>query len=96
VEWQKDVSYHSTLSEVGVYSIYIGIGSYYARHEEQKDIYDGWMALGASGGFIYFSVILHTIIMIIVGVRLENDSAFLQGPDSDDISNASKPILQQS
>jgi len=43
------------------------------------DIYNGWMTVGDIGGIAFFGVILHTIVMIIVGLFLANSSTFLGG-----------------
>jgi len=75
--WSKKLVYHSTVSINGVYNIEVGIDSLRVRLVEERNSYDSWLALGASGGFAYFMVILHIIVMIVVGVVLNNDSKFL-------------------
>lgn len=79
-EWGRDLLYHSTESTVfGQYNIATILGTFRVAHLEQQDSYNGWMALGGIGGFAYFLIILHTIIMIAVGIVFTNDSKFLLG-----------------
>jgi hypothetical protein len=53
------------------------IESFGVEHYEQRSVYNGWMAMGDVGGFAFFLLILHTIVMLGVGVFLANDSRFL-------------------
>lgn len=76
-EWGRNLVYHSTVSSSNTYHIQTIIGSFRVLHVEQQDSYNGWMALGGIGGFAYFLLILHTIIMMAVGVIFTNDSKFL-------------------
>lgn len=49
------------------------------RHIVEYDSYNGWMALGDIGGFAFFMMILHTMVMMCIGVCFNNDSQFLGG-----------------
>jgi len=79
--WQKNLVYHSTEWQQGFYNISVIIGSFFVRHFEPMDIYNGWMTVGDIGGIAFFGVILHTIVMIIVGLFLSNSSSFLNGEE---------------
>jgi len=79
--WSKDLLYHSTLVTPGQYNTVIIIGSYYVWHIEQANLYSGMMSTGEVGGFAFFTVILHSIVMLIVGMCMENNSSFLTGKE---------------
>jgi len=76
-EWRKQLVYHSTESVNGYYNVEIILNSFRVRYLEQRSAYDGWMALGGSGGFAYFMLMLHVLVMCVVGVAMNNDSRFL-------------------
>jgi len=78
-EWRKDLTYHSTLSVPGQYHVDIVLHSFIVHHAEQANRYNGWMALGGSGGFIYFMVVIHIMVMMGGGILLNNESKFLAG-----------------
>jgi len=78
-EWKKVLEYHSTTHIKGQYNVQIILNSFNVHHAEQQSAYDGWMALGGSGGFAYFMVVIHVIVMMLVGIALNNDTKFL-GP----------------
>jgi len=77
--WNKDLVYHSSEANPGFYQISVILNNFRVDHIEQVDGYNGWMALGGIGGFAFFMLILHTLIMIVVGIFLTNDSKFLRG-----------------
>jgi len=79
--WEKDLVYHSTQSMPNFYNVSVIIGSFFVRHFEPMDIYNGWMTVGDIGGLGFFGVILHTIVMIIVGLFLSNSSTFLNAEE---------------
>jgi len=80
-EWHRSLLYHSTAYSPGVYNITVIIGSYAVEHWEQVDSYTGWMSAGDIGGFGFFLVIIHSIIMMIVGVFFKNNAVFLGGKE---------------
>jgi len=49
---------------------------------EEADLFNGWMGLGAIGGFFFFLWFLHAFIMGIIGCFLPNTSKFLGGAAS--------------
>jgi hypothetical protein len=77
--WRRRVHYESTVKVNGQYYVSTAIETFGVGHFEQKDIYNGWMAMGDVGGFAFFLLILHTIVMLGLGVFLANDSKFLLG-----------------
>jgi len=77
--WDKSLLYHTTIFTPGQYDIVLVIGSFNVWHIEQTDIYSGMMSTGEVGGFAFFTLILHTLVMIIVGMCLDNNSTFLKG-----------------
>eukprot|EP01119_Soliformovum_irregulare_P003964 TRINITY_DN14992_c0_g1_i1.p1 TRINITY_DN14992_c0_g1~~TRINITY_DN14992_c0_g1_i1.p1 ORF type:complete len:276 (+),score=33.38 TRINITY_DN14992_c0_g1_i1:31-858(+) len=70
---------HSTISMPGVYTVSVAIDSFAVRNVMRYSGYNGWMSLGNTGGFAFFLVIMHTIVMMGVSVCLNNDSKFLRG-----------------
>jgi len=85
IDWQKKVVHHSTVHEIGYYRVSTFIQTFRVAHFEQQVSYNGWMAMGGFGGFAFFLLILHTMVMIIAGFVLTNDSKFLHrsGGDSE-------------
>jgi len=92
-EWEKELVYHSVDSNNGDYRVSVVLRSFIVHHHEQKSKYDGWMAIGGSGGFAYFMTILQVIVMLFVGIVLNNDSKFLAS--TRDISPAYEPVSDQ-
>jgi len=80
--WHRDLVYHSTATTLGHYSITTMISSFRVEHFEVADTYNGWMAVGDIGGFVFWMVVLHTFAMIMVGLAFPNDSGFLQNKTS--------------
>jgi len=78
-EWERELVYHSTASIIGVYRISVILNRFFITHADQGDSYDGWMAMGDIGGFGYFLLIIHTIVMMTAGICLNNNSRFLIG-----------------
>jgi len=75
--WEKSYVYHSTASTGGEYYVSTSLAGFRVEHLEQTNSYNGWMAVGGIGGFAFFMVVLHTIVMILVGFALPNESKFL-------------------
>jgi len=88
--WEKSQIYHSTAITPGYYVVRTMISSFRINHYEQTNSYNGWMAVGGIGGFAFWMVILHTIVMAVVGFILPNESRFLNG---DHHGAEHKPIL---
>jgi len=79
--FRKQLVYHSSKYMPGSYVISIVINSFHVMHLEQSDSYNGWQAVADIGGFAYFLLIIHTILMMIVGIFLQNNSSWLLGRD---------------
>jgi len=79
VIWNKKLDYHSSNFTQGHYRIAVVLGSFRVAHFFFQNAYNGWMGLADVGGFAFFSIILHTIVMMFVGICMDNDSRFLRG-----------------
>jgi len=79
--WKKDLIYHSTASSLNYYNMTTMLGSFFVRHLEPMDTYNGWMTVGDIGGVAFFMVVLHTAVMIIIGLFMSNSSSFLTGEE---------------
>jgi len=88
-EWDRNLLYHSTVAIPGQYNISIIIGSYNIWHIDQTDIYNGMMAMGDIGGFAFFLLIIHSLIMLFVGLGCVNNSTFLKKSTSTNSHNQS-------
>jgi len=80
--WNKRLEYTTTVSNPGQYNITTVIGSFGVPHFYEQNPYTGWMGVADVGGFAFFTIILHTIMMMAVGLCLDNNSRFLKGEDS--------------
>jgi hypothetical protein len=93
--WRMRLQYHSSVSLQGYYVITTLIDTFGVEHWVQRDAYNGWMATGDIGGFAFFLLILHSIVMIGVGIFLNNDAKFLRGaPEGSSAEHA--PIISRS
>jgi len=77
--WKKDLVYHSDITTPNFYNMTTLIGSFFVQHLERMDIYNGWMTVGDIGGIAFFMVVIHTIVMIFIGLFMHNSSSFLNG-----------------
>jgi len=77
IAWRRNLLYHSTVSVPGVYNTATIIGSFLVNHFVPYDSYNGWMSIGQIGGFAFFLVILHSSVMILMGIFMTNDSKLL-------------------
>lgn len=85
--WTPDVSYFTPdISSVvngdhreTTFRVVVGIRNFFVQHTQEVDTFNGWQSVGSIGGFIFFLVILHNILMFLVGFCLANDSKFLGG-----------------
>jgi len=75
--WGRDLLYHSNAPVNNLYNVSAIMGSFLVRHFQPRDTYNGWMTVGDIGGVAFFCVILHTIVMIILGLFMKNSSSFL-------------------
>jgi len=86
VDWGRKVVYLSNsrtnTTEYLIYDIITVIPSFRVNHVELRDPEIGWMAAGEVGGFAFLGVIIHTIVMMLFGICLDNDSRFLRSGSS--------------
>jgi len=75
--WDRVLEYHETQSIPGRYRIQTVIDAFFVEHIDYGTHDNGWRALGSIGGFAFFTYILHTIVLSIVGLCINNDSHFL-------------------
>jgi len=75
--WEKSLLYHSSVKTPGFFVVRVIIGSFRVDHWQQADNFNGWRALDTIGGFSFWMVILHTIVMVIFGIIFANNSKFL-------------------
>jgi hypothetical protein len=92
--WRRRIHYQSTEADPGYYYVSTIIESFGVEHYEQKDFYDGWQAMGDVGGFAFFLLILHSIVMLGVGVFLANDSKFLAGGHVEGTAAEHAPLVR--
>lgn len=79
--WGRQLVYHSTVSLPGTFQVSILMDHFDVFHWVESDSYTGWMAVGDIGGFAFFLVILHTFVMWIVALFIENNSRYLRQGD---------------
>jgi len=78
VSWSSKLLYHSSQSQVGTYWVSAVIDNFIVYHSELTQRSSGWVTTAEIGGFGYFLLILHTLVMIGVGIHFVNDSTFLK------------------
>jgi len=84
IQWSRSLVYHTSDYKAGWYGITTIIGSFYVTHLEPTDVYDGWKSVSDFGGFMFALVVIHTMIMLFVGIVFENNSSLLKGSSHDD------------
>jgi len=77
IVWGRQLLYHSSVFTTDNWTIDIKMDHFHVAHYEENDYYTGWMAFGDIGGVAFFLVILHTIVMAVVGLCMDNNSKFL-------------------
>jgi len=80
--WERTLLYHSTNASPNFYNVSTIIGTFRVNHIELKDPSIGWVGAANVGGFAFFVILIHTIVMSLFGICLDNDSKFLRGNDS--------------
>lgn len=76
--WTSQTQYQSTIGFPNSYNVAVVINRYYVNYIEQYEFYNGLMSASDLGGFAFFLSLLVTVVMIIVGFVLDNDSHFLK------------------
>jgi len=77
--WEKSSLVHNSQFTRGSYYVETIIETFRVEHREQRGFYTGYMAIGGIGGFAFWMLILHTIVMILVGFCFSKESKFLAG-----------------
>jgi len=75
--WGRQLVYHSSVYTNTTFQISILMDTFNVFHWVEADWYNGWMAVGDIGGFAFFLLIIHTIIMWFVAICFENNSRWL-------------------
>jgi hypothetical protein len=75
--WSTQVDYRTSTATKYVYVAILRIESFLVFNYEKTDWYTGWMAAADIGGFAFFLVILHFIVMTFLNIFMENNSKFL-------------------
>jgi len=75
--WERTLVYHTTVEHKGHYNFTTFIETFMVEHLDMVDMYNGWIALGEVGGFAFFMIVLHVIVMLLVGFIFDNNSKFL-------------------
>jgi len=77
VFWDRVLEYHETQAYAGRYRIQTVIDAFFVDHIDYGTHEEGWKTVSFIGGFAFFTYILHTIFLGIIGLVLNNDSTFL-------------------
>jgi len=88
--WGRQLIYHSSAHSNTTFQIDIRMDTFSVFHWVEQDNYTGWMAVGDVGGFAFFLLILHTMVMWIVAIFIENNSRWL----SSDLDRSAAPEYQ--
>jgi len=84
--WDRNLVYHSTVHDFGLYSVWIQIQGNGVFHFDTMSMYNPWRAVGDIGGFAYFVFLAHIAAMIIIGLCMANNSSFLNQTNASGIS----------
>jgi len=87
--WERTLVYHTTVENKGRYDFSTFIETFMVEHMDMVDMYNGWIALGEVGGFAFFMVVLHVMVMLLVGFIFDNNSKFLSTSQGSGPENAS-------
>jgi len=80
-DWGARLQYFSSNSTAGFFHVRVQVMGFGVFTFRLENVYDGWKAVGGIGGFFWFMVFCHTIVMIVVGFFLSNkESLFLNPP----------------
>jgi len=75
--WSSKVSYRTNVAVKDLYIAILQMESFHVLNYEKTDWYTGWMAAADIGGFAFFLVILHWMVMTFLNIFMENNSKFL-------------------
>jgi len=77
--WGRNLMYQSSVSEGGLFAVRFQYDTFTVFHWVEDSGFDSWLSVGGIGGFAFFMLILHTILMTIVEICIPNESKFLKG-----------------
>jgi len=82
VQYQAQTSVASNWVPNGArFGIMFRFLNFHVTYFEQQDLFNGWMGIGAIGGFAFFLYLLHWGVMALIGMFIANDSKYLGGSD---------------
>jgi len=76
--WERKLVYQVNTRSRLNYEIDTVMDSFAVLEYNQGTRYNGWQAVGDIGGFAFFIVVMHMLVMTIVGFFLRNESNFLK------------------
>jgi len=77
VIWHTNIVYHSTVPSNEFFNVKFVYNTFAVFHWYESIGFDAWLSVGGAGGFAFFMVILHTILMLLIGLCIPDDSKFL-------------------
>jgi len=80
--WDTTPIYHSTIFQPNNFNVSVMIGEFLVMNIQPKEMYSGFLVFGAIGGVSFSMLIISTIVMIILGFFLSNNSTFLNSGSS--------------
>jgi len=80
--YSKRLAYHGQVAVNGHYIVHFLAADFFALHYDQTDSYDGWMTTADIGGFAFFMVVIHAVVLFAASVFLDDHSTFLKPTES--------------
>jgi len=80
--WDRQIFYFNDAWTTGSYQVYVTIDGFGYFRFDTQNLYSGWRSTSDVGGFAYFLVVIHTAVMIILGICFANNSTFLKSNKS--------------
>jgi len=98
LEWERVLLYHGFFNNSNqfsaVYQVSTLINSFTYWKYRDHNFFDGWMDTATTGGFVFFTLILHTIVLFFVGFLLNSQSSkFLYPPSPHGTSSHSPEFM---
>jgi len=86
IDWNPRTVYFNNIQEPNALVVSIIMYSFYVTNFERYDFYTSWMSFADIGGVMFIIYAIHTVIMILVGCVIKNDSHTLGGVSYKSIS----------
>jgi len=77
--WGRNLMYQSSVADGQLFAVRMQYDTFSVFHWVEDSGFDSWLSVGGIGGFAFFMIILHTILMTLVEICLPNESKFLKG-----------------